>query len=133
MMLLTMGCEKNKQATEPQNMDIYSYSAYDATGTKIIQGWLEISIIDSSRMEGTWHLQKTANVGAVGPQTGDGKLIGNIYNDSISINLNPGVVDNNVILRGSFLDYVSKGEWSWVTIAGVTKKGIYKMIRFIPD
>jgi hypothetical protein len=133
LLLFVVGCEKDKSTTEPENMDIYSYSAYDTTGTKIIQGWLEISVIDSSRIEGVWHLHKTANVGKVGPQTGDGKLIGNIYDGSISINLNPDVVDNNVILRGPVLNYVTEGEWSWTTIVGVTSKGTYKAIRDIPD
>ena len=133
MLLLTIGCEKDKQATEPLDMDIYSYSAYHTSGTKIIQGWFEICVIDSSRIEGAWHLHKTANMGEIGPQTGDGKLVGNIHDDSVSINLNPDVVDNNVILRGPVFDYVTEGEWSWITIAGVTSKGTYKAIRDIPD
>jgi hypothetical protein len=132
LLLLVFGCEKDK-STEPKNTDIYTYSAFDSTGTKVIQGWFEVKVVDPSRIEGSWHLRKLHNVGEFGPQIGDGHLAGYIYNDSISINLNPDFVDNNIILRGPILDYVTKGEWSWVTIAGVSNKGTYKAIRFLPD
>jgi len=76
LLLLTVGCEKDKLVNETPQVDVYSYSAFDTTGTKIIQGWFEVSFIDSSRIEGDWHLHKTSDVGEIGPQTGDGKLIG---------------------------------------------------------
>ena len=129
VLVIFFGCSRDKSVNNHEPIDVYSYRAYDSSGKKIIQGWFEISIMDSSQIKGTWHLHKTANVGEVGPQTGDGSLRGRVYNNSVYINLNPDFSDNNVILRGPAFDYVTEGEWSWVNFKGVVKKGTYKAIR----
>ena len=129
IILIFLGCNRDKSVDSYEPIDVYSYRAYDSSGKKIIQGWFEISMVDSSQIKGAWHLHKTANVGEVGPQTGDGNLRGRVYNDSVFINLNPDFIDNNVILRGPVFDYITEGEWSWVNFKGIVKKGNYKAIR----
>jgi len=130
---LLVGCSDlvgsdSNQAKE----ETYVYTAYDSTGTAIVEGELDVTFEkvedDDNRfhLEGTWDLQQTGNTKRpIGKQTGEGELRGNVReNGRAWINLNPNIENDNVTLRGEFegesLDRL-QGEWlymSWVRVNG---------------
>jgi len=129
ILILIAGCERDKIVISDLPVDIFTYQAFDTSGTQIVNGWFELDMDDSSQIKGSWHLQQTANVENIGPQIGDGNLSGNISANSININLNPDFIDNNIILQGTVSDYLIEGDWMWITIAGITYEGKFKLIR----
>jgi len=52
-------------------------------------------------------------------------LAGRVDGRSVTINLNPGWVDNNVILAGTVVDGRIEGQWTWITFAGPTTTGTF--------
>ena len=105
----------------------YSYTSYDSSGKLVVQGWISLSINDRGKISGIWNLQKTGNPENIGPQYGKGILAGELA-DSVSmwIELNPGFVDNNLLLRGDYADHMINGKWQWITFSGVTTEGTFK-------
>lgn len=112
--------------------ETYVYTAYDSTGTAIVEGELDVTFEkaedDDNRfhLEGTWDLQQVRDTKRpIGKQTGEGELRGNVREDGRAwINLNPNIEDDNVTLRGEFegksLERL-QGEWSymsWVRVNG---------------
>jgi len=59
----------------------------------------------------------------IGPQDGEGDLIGSVSDTSIYINLQPNFVDNNIILTGIIDNKYIYGKWHWATFAGITNQG----------
>ncbi len=110
----------------------YHYSAYNANGDLAVNGTITLTTIDSSSVSGTWLLLAVIPSDKIGPQTGTGKLVGSIQKSSISINLNPDWVDNNVFLQGTVSPDSINGRWMWSTFIGPTAEGEFKAIRTIP-
>jgi hypothetical protein len=65
----------------------------------------------------------------IGPQVGEGSLIGSIINSSISIELNPQFRDNNLGLAGTINDNIIEGKWYWSSFPGLTNWGTFKAIK----
>lgn len=107
----------------------FVYEAYDSTGALGVSGWLTLSITDSSHITGEWHFSRAGNVEAVGPQLGDGTHSGAFYEGSLSLNLNPQMIDNNVILSGTLTGNTYSGKWTWITYAGETNRGSFSAVR----
>lgn len=101
----------------------YSYTARDTLGTVIVEGWFTMESQGSKEFNGEWHFKKIGNPQNIGPQIGDGDLIGFEDSTGVQINLNPQMADNNVILLGEFNEDQYTGEWQWVTFIGPTNKG----------
>jgi hypothetical protein len=103
----------------------YRYEGYDSKGNSIVVGTMSFSFVDSVSIRGEWALEKNGPSDNIGPQIGAGQLTGRVDDQVVSINLNPGWVDNNVVLQGSFENERLRGKWSWITFAGPTTEGTF--------
>lgn len=79
---------------------MFDYSAYDTVGNLVTTGMLTLSRTDS-QVTGSWQFNDGQS----------GNLLGSMVGDNIWIDLNPGYVDNNLILRGRRSGRTYVGEW----------------------
>ena len=88
--------------------------------------WIES--IDSIEVKGRWDFKLTGEEENLGPQIGQGDFGGiTDIRGTMSLNLNPGWVDNNVILNGNtFLPYRFDGMWSYVGFPGIINWGRFE-------
>ena len=107
----------------------YLYTASDTSGTVIVEGWFTMEYQNSTEINGEWHFQKIGNPQNIGPQVGDGDLLGTKDSSRVQINLNPQYKDNNVFLLGEIEGHQYIGEWHWITIIGPTNKGDFEAIQ----
>jgi len=112
--------------TEPS---AYSYRAYTSAGILAVVGTLTLARTDSTRITGTWTLEGVSSTDRVGPQVGTGILAGEFRDPKLSLDLNPGWRDNNVILIGSIQGTKIVGTWAWITFAGPTTNGTFEAVR----
>ena len=120
---------KSKPSSKPSIIGVYQYSAYDKNGNKIGEGQLEVTSIESNRIKGQWRLRAVGNPQNVGPQVGNGAFEGTIEQDSVSINLNPNMADNNVTLAGKLDGARLRGSWSFSGFAGVISQGTFEATK----
>jgi hypothetical protein len=116
---------------EPSNKtsrQIYKYTGYDSSWNKIITGYLWIESIDSVQVKGRWDFDLVGNGENVGPQIGKGKIEGTMNMlGTMSLNLNPDMIDNNIILNGSLqLPYRFDGSWSYIGFPGEINWGRFE-------
>lgn len=107
----------------------YAYSAFDGEGRAIIEGWFTMEFSDTGTVSGKWHFEALTDRQDIGHQAGDGQLRGALVDTILHVNLNPGWIDNNVILHGTLEDGTYRGTWDWVTYAGVTNHGQFEAVR----
>jgi len=82
---------------------------------------------DSSIVKGGWNFKLILYEENIGPQIGSGNFEGHKDSrGSMQINLNPGLIDNNVILDGSLLNSHYDGGWSYVGYPGVINWGRFE-------
>lgn len=103
----------------------YQYSSHDSTGVKIVEGWMTLNPVDSLQLVGEWHFLQVSNVERIGPQVGDGELLGVFIEDTIWIELNPQYRDNNVNLRGINDGKAIRGDWAYSSFAGLQNHGTF--------
>lgn len=120
-----IGC---RNAVEPPP-GAFDYEAYDSAGVLGVSGWLTLTITDSSHITGEWHFKRAGNVEAMGPQLGDGTHSGAFHEGGLSLNLNPQMIDNNVVLIGTYTGNTYSGRWLWLTLAGETNHGSFRAVR----
>jgi hypothetical protein len=106
----------------------YDYRGFDAKGSLVVAGTMSMTATDTTSVSGTWAFEGVSLVDKIGPQVGSGRLVGNIQQTTISINLNPGWADNNVLLLGTIGSRRITGRWTWVTFAGPTTEGTFEAI-----
>jgi hypothetical protein len=104
----------------------YDYRAYTSGGTLAVVGTITLQIRDSLSLTGTWANEGVSDLNKIGPQVGAGTLVGKLDGLSISVNLNPGWADNNVILAGSVEADKISGTWTWVSFIGPTSSGKFE-------
>ena len=115
----------------------YQYSGYDKKGTKIVEGRVSITSVETKRigsedtiqLKGNWQLDKIGNPERIGGQTGTGDLVGSIIKGEIDINLNPNISDANVYLRGTIEGRRFHGKWTFSGYAGPVSEGTFEAIR----
>lgn len=110
------------------SMTTYKYTSFDSTGNKIIEGYLWIDSIDSVEVKGRWRFNLVSNCENMGPQIGKGNFEGTTDMwGRMLLNLNPGMIDNNVLLEGSMqLSYRIDGRWSYVGFPGLINWGSFE-------
>jgi hypothetical protein len=109
------------------SLTIYKYSGYDSTGNKIITGYLWIDSVDSTVLKGRWDFTPIGYPVNVGPQIGRGNFEGITMLGRMSFNLNPEMIDNNVILDGSTLrPRRFEGTWSYIGYPGEINWGRFE-------
>lgn len=109
----------------------YKYTGYDSTGNKIISGYLWIDSVDSTVVKGRWDFKQVRSEENLGPQTGKGNFEGiKDSQGSMSLNLNPEWIDNNVFLIGSFQNSHYSGDWNYVGFPGVINAGSFEAMQY---
>jgi hypothetical protein len=132
--LVSPGCEDKGEnsvsspfpGTDPS---AYSYRAYTSAGALAVSGTLTLARTDSTLVTGTWSLEGVSSTDRVGPQIGNGTLAGTLKSSKISVDLNPGWRDNNVILTGVIEGEKIVGTWAWITFSGPTTNGAFEAVR----
>ena len=106
----------------------YKYTGYDSSWNKIITGYLWIDNIDSLEVKGRWNFYLVGSEENFGPQIGRGNFEGTVHPlGTLTLNLNPEGIDNNVILDGSMrLPYRINGSWSYVGFPGELNWGRFE-------
>ncbi len=107
----------------------FQYKAFDSTGTLIVQGWMMLTIQDSTDVVGEWRFKKVGNPQHIGLHDGVGTLEGAFSNGGLHLNLNPTFADNNVVLSGELTDSGYSGSWMWVGFPGPLNHGSFQAIR----
>ena len=107
----------------------FSYTARDQSGAVIVEGWFTLDYQGLNEYKGEWHFEKIGNPQDIGPQVGEGELVGFQDSISIQINLNPQMADNNVILIGEMKGNEYTGVWQWVTFIGPTSTGGFEAVK----
>lgn len=118
-------CEDSDPNSFPKS---YKYTGYDSSWNKIIEGYLWIDSIDSVEVKGRWRFNLVSNCENIGPQIGKGSFEGTTnMRGTLSLNLNPGMIDNNVLLECSMLlPYGIDGHWSYIGFPGVINWGRFE-------
>lgn len=131
LLLLINLCEKKNKILGPDDLPgKYTYTAYDSTNkTMVVRGWFKIIIYDSTKINGEWHFQKIGNPQNIGPQVGDGQLIGEILKEHIWMELNPQFRDNNVSLIGELVRQKIKGKWQYSGFPGIINWGYFEAVK----
>ena len=109
----------------------YLYKGFDTNGNQVVEGVLNLSINATNRVQGDWNLHEvnTNKLKRLGPQTGSGKLIGQIIEGKINLDLNPGWADNNVILDGLITSTNIMGTWGYYGFAGKLRGGKFEAAK----
>ena len=113
------------------SMTSYKYTGYDSSWNKIIEGYLWIDSIDSVEVKGRWRFNLVSNCENIGPQIGKGSFEGTTnMRGTLSLNLNPGMIDNNVLLDCSMrLPYRIDGQWNYIGFPGVINWGRFEAVK----
>ncbi len=122
-----VGCKQTSSEAIPAGA--YAYTSYDSGGVVLVRGWLSINISDSTAISGEWHFKPNGSLQRIGPQTGDGKLVGGISRGQVWIELNPQVRNNNLQLNGTLALGQFAGQWTWISFSGIANQGTFKAIR----
>jgi len=116
--LSSICCKDGGVAVQGDLLGTYTYNGYDEGGTLIIRGTLVFSREDSI-VAGTWSFNDGRS----------GNLEGRTDNGSIYIDLNPGFVDNNLLLNGTFAGTMISGQWEQIGFPGVMAQGTFTAVR----
>jgi hypothetical protein len=134
-----LGCS---DATGPAELNgVYEYRATDSSGTALLIGQLDLTFHDDSTMTGSWMIGWAPDADQntqVGPQVGEGTLMGLLAADGVVLDLNPNVADDNVFLSGAFdLQTVPPGlvgDWTHSTLLGPVAAGHFTATAMpLPD
>lgn len=139
ILVSVMACSKSYVIGQAKPFPVgdYQYSGYDKKGTKIVEGRVSISSVETKRigsedtiqLKGNWQLNKIGNPERIGGQAGSGDLVGSIIKGKIDINLNPNISDANVYLRGTIEGRRFQGKWIFSGYAGPISEGTFEAIR----
>jgi hypothetical protein len=94
-----------------------------------VTGWFTMGEPGPGIVCGEWHFSYAHEPMDVGPQVGDGVLMGTVEANHITINLNPGWHDANVQLDGVLTGNRYAGEWIYSTLAGVRSQGLFEATK----
>lgn len=121
------GCKRTSGDEVPPGA--YAYTSYDSGGTALVHGWFKAIISDSSKISGEWHFEPIGDPPRVGPQTGDGRLVGGVDGDKVWIELNPDVRNNNLQLNGRLVTGRLSGQWTWISYDGMANEGTFQAVK----
>ncbi len=128
LFLLFASCQKDEIVSGFPS-GTYYYVALDTNQAVVVTGTMTINAQDSLHVTGSWWLQCKPGRTDVGPQSGIGKLGGQFLNSRLLLNLNPGYVDNNVLLSGTYTTGRYAGSWRWIGFPGELNHGTFTATR----
>ena len=139
MLAPVLACSKSHgvEQEKPFPVGDYQYNGYDQKGTKIVEGRVSITSVETKRigkedtvqLKGNWELKKIGDPERIGGQVGTGNLVGSIINGAVDINLNPNMSDANVYLRGTIEGRRFHGKWVFSGYTGPVTQGTFEAIR----
>lgn len=100
----------------------YGFAGYDTGGRTVMSGRLSFLRRDSTLVTGTWDLGPPA---ASAPRSGKGVFAGEVVGDTVILNLDPGMADNNLFLVGGMPAGTYEGRWELVGFPGVMRTGTF--------
>jgi hypothetical protein len=121
-----MNCD---QPTNSISKGALQYTSYDSSGTPLVNGWFTMNFSDSVTISGEWHFKPIGNPKNIGPQTGDGNLVGGVRNGQVWVELNPQFMDNNLRLSGTLQGNRYSGQWTWISFIGITNAGSFEAVK----
>ncbi len=108
----------------------YLYTGYDSSGREIVRGEVVVAVDDSGDVTGSWNLDAVGDPSPmIGPQVGQGKLVGRAKGTVFGVGLNPDMVDNNVVLLGTIVEDSITGIWEFIGFPGVLNQGTFSASR----
>lgn len=112
----------------------YDYKGFDTNGVVRVSGVITLRLDDTVKIRGDWRLQvlHSDKLKDYGPQDGSGKISGQVREEGIFVNLNPGQIQNNIYLEGqvtSTNNYAIKGKWGYYAFVGKVNGGNFEMVR----
>jgi hypothetical protein len=126
VIMLTYGCDS---LVDPSPSGSYWYNSFDSSGTLLVEGWFTMTVADSDSVAGEWHFKAVGTPQRIGPQTGDGTLIGGFRDSVLWIELQPQFRDNNLQLTGTLRGDRYAGSWIWISFIGVTNSGRFEATK----
>lgn len=130
-----MGCDSDSTLLRD---DTYAYTAYNDADEQVVSGFLNLEF-DNGGEDDLWYniygRWDFSDVGDGGEEpchwTGEGELEGGVDATTFeegSIDLNPNVTDNNLVLNGRFEDNRFIGNWDVITFAGSICSGRFEAV-----
>ncbi|MEO8635709.1 MAG: hypothetical protein ABI587_10580 [Gemmatimonadales bacterium] len=126
--LLLAACSSAPAGIAAARGDGFQYTARSAAGQSLLTGRLQLAFPDDSTVTGTWTIAWVPGADTtmeVGPQVGAGILTGSRSGDTLRLQLNPNMADNNVGLRAVRTAEGYAGEWEWVAFTGPRSGGSF--------
>lgn len=122
------GCQTRKPvAPEPV---VYRYTGFNQQEAAVVSGTLRL-VRAGDAVEGTWELEAGEGVrfADIGPQAGDGQLTGHVDRRGLILNLQPGSLDNKVVLYARQHDRKLSGRWQYVGFGGILAEGTFVALQ----
>jgi hypothetical protein len=131
LLLLVTGCggsRRDDSGLPALRSHVYRYTAWAEDGTEVVRGWMHL---DKTRrgVVGEWWLQPVGNPSPIGPQRGQGRLLGSRREGHLVLELHPDRRDDHVVLLETGSGPTLSGTWEWSGIAGVQSRGTWRAQR----
>lgn len=115
---LFASCEDLGTSYPGSSLGTFAYRAFDTLKVEVARGTLALYGSDST-VTGHWRFEDGRS----------GALEGIAKNSGIVLNLNPGYIDNNLILHGTLARDTIAGIWEQIGFAGVMASGTFRAVR----
>jgi hypothetical protein len=116
--LLFASCEDLGTSYSGSLLGTFAYRAFDTQKVEVARGTLALFGSDST-VTGHWRFEDGRS----------GGLEGIARNGDIALDLNPGYIDNNLILRGAIARDTIAGIWEQIGFPGVMARGSFVAVR----
>jgi hypothetical protein len=111
----------------------WKYVTHDGEGNSLTEGLLTTPypLQDGARFVGSWQAKYTGPIDQqekIGPQINGGKLVGELTDGQLILQLNPNMNDNNVRLIGKIDGDRLTGTWEYSNFSGLANKGNFEAL-----
>jgi hypothetical protein len=127
-------CNSGKETYTLINLDVpdsYYFEMINSSNAKILDGILKVENISESDISGTYTIVNILDDKFSGLSTMKGNFSGqrNKSVNSINLNMNPKVADNNVFVNLTVMKYYLMGSWVHSTMKGPVDKGAFTVYK----
>ncbi len=127
--LVLAGCSDNPAGPDLEQSS-FTYTAYSSEGDLLLSGTVDLTVSEADSISGLWVIGWTDGADTttvVGPQVGQGSLMGWLDGRQFDVDFHPGWADNNVLLNGEWSGKNISGRWAYVGFPGVISEGRFEM------
>lgn len=114
---LLLQCQGILESTESE----LKFSAFDKNGVLLREGTIVLDTTDPDDVTGIWRIRDVL----ISDEYKKGTLRGFFADGILVVDLNPGWVDNNFFMRGTYDGKFYKGTWQQVGFPGVMESGSF--------